>query len=232
MATASATGLTTTQGSRRCSPAGALLPLASTAFLKNTPVINHMSLVASCSMQPRRRLRTHSQQPAHALRDVLVGRSIDRFPAEREIGDVDEDKYGRIHGHWRGGQPAVGDPPGGERDQRHREEMREVRPHQPRRRHFRIAEQVVVVDPDDRDEQVADRIAQTCGPQRQQGIEGIGARRLELENQDCDDEPRVERYSVYLALGITTRLDSWRRLGPDTRRASRSSAKAGLRGGW
>ena len=58
MATASATGLTTTQGSRRCSPAGALLPLASTAFLKNTPVINHMSLVASCSMQPRRRLRT------------------------------------------------------------------------------------------------------------------------------------------------------------------------------
>ena len=45
-------------GSRRSIPAGSLLPLSSTAFLKNTPDISHMSLVASCSMQPRRKLRT------------------------------------------------------------------------------------------------------------------------------------------------------------------------------
>ena len=45
-------------------------------------------------------------------------------------------------------------------------EMREIRPDQPWRRHRRIVEQMVVIDPDDGDEQIAHDVAQTRRPKR------------------------------------------------------------------
>jgi hypothetical protein len=45
------------------------------------------------------------------IRNILLIRcemsSIDRFPTEREIGDVNEDEHGRIQRHRRGSQSAI-----------------------------------------------------------------------------------------------------------------------------
>src|SRR5262245_57668670 len=46
----------------------------------------------------------------------------------------------------------------------------------------------MVIGPDDGDEQIAHRVAEPCGPERQQGREGRVLRWTQLQNQDCDED--------------------------------------------
>jgi len=60
---------------------------------------------------------------------------------------------------------AHGHPRRRQRQQRHREQVREVEPDDARRRFRRIAHDVVVIHPYDRDEQIADGVAQPGRPE-------------------------------------------------------------------
>src|SRR5262245_45595021 len=61
--------------------------------------------------------------------------------------------------------------------------MREIEPQQARARLGRIAHEVVMVHPNNGDEQIADRIAEPARPECQQRLEGRMLRRPQLQNQ-------------------------------------------------
>ncbi len=71
--------------------------------------------------------------------------------------------------------------------------MREIEPEKARRRLGRVAQQVVVVRPSNGDKQVAHRITELGGPERQERREGRDVRRSEVQHEyrDKDGEDAV-----------------------------------------
>ena len=61
--------------------------------------------------------------------------------------------------------------------------MRKIEPHQPRRGLGGIAHQVVVIGPDDGDEQIAYSVAEPGRPERQKRLEGRDLRRPQFQNE-------------------------------------------------
>jgi hypothetical protein len=68
-------------------------------------------------------------------------------------------------------EPGARNPCCRKRQKRHQEEMDEVDPHQSQRRRAHEPHKVMLVDPDNDDEQIAHRIADGRGPQRPEGRE-------------------------------------------------------------
>ena len=64
--------------------------------------------------------------------------------------------------------------------------MREIEPQQARGRLRGIAHEVMVIDPHNGNEQVAYRVAQPCGPQRQERLEGGLLRWTQIQDQHGD----------------------------------------------
>src|SRR5262245_23530640 len=66
--------------------------------------------------------------------------------------------------------------------------MDEVQPDQARRRMPYETQQMMMIDPDDRDEQIAHRIADRGRPQRQQVCKACPLRRLEFQHHHRNDD--------------------------------------------
>jgi hypothetical protein len=82
---------------------------------------------------------------------------------------------------------AHGRPGGGERKQRHRKQMREIEPQQAWRSLIGVAHQVVVIGPDDGDEEVTHRVAQPRRPESQQRLERGPLGRSQFQHQHGDE---------------------------------------------
>src|SRR3954453_20854696 len=98
--------------------------------------------------------------------------SVNKLPNQTYVSRVYEEEHRRIEGDWLRRQFAHGHPSGRERKQRHGKQMREIEPQQARGRLSGIAHEIVMISPDDGDKQVANRVAQPCGPKRQERLEG------------------------------------------------------------
>ena len=112
----------------------------------------------------QRQERSRSRDPPHPGRDLLDLCLSQRLPHESAIRQVHQHKYSCIHEHRNRRQSSIRDPRRRERHQRHHEQVREVHPDQARRRMLGEPQQMMVIHPDDGDEQVADRTAQCSGP--------------------------------------------------------------------
>jgi hypothetical protein len=94
--------------------------------------------------------------------------------SKKFVGNIDAHEQPRVE-HDRGRrEPGARDPRGRKRQERHHEEMDEVDPDQSQRRRTDEPHQVVVICPDDGDEQVAHRMADGRG-QRGQRAENAGS---------------------------------------------------------
>src|SRR5262245_4242440 len=123
-------------------------------------------------------------------RGVCAGQNL---ALEDVVGNVDAHEQARVKRHRGASEPGTGDPGGCKGQERHHEEMNEVDPDQPQRRSTHKPHQVVMVDPDDGDEQVAHRIADGGGPQRPESRECRLLWRFELQDHDGhnDRENRI-----------------------------------------
>ena len=106
---------------------------------------------------------------------------------EHVVGAVSADEQCCIHDDRGGGESGLCDPGGGERQQGHEEQMHKVDPDDRQGGGSRQPRQVVVVDPDDGDEDVADQIAHCRLPQLDQGGEAGRVGRAQLQDHDRDD---------------------------------------------
>src|SRR5436190_4487507 len=112
--------------------------------------------------------------PRHAPRTQghLRGlRASQDFALEDVVGNVNAYEQPRVHRDRGGREPRTRDPGRCKGQERHHEEMGEVDPDQSQRRRTDEPHQVMVVDPNDGDEQVAHRIADGRGPQRPESRE-------------------------------------------------------------
>src|SRR5437016_10794974 len=101
----------------------------------------------------------------------MDGTAVNKLPDQKYVGRVHEEEDPRIEGNRLGRQLAHGHPRGGERKQRHGKQMREIEPHEARRRLWRV-ENEMMISPYNCDEEVADCVAQPCRPAQQKPLEG------------------------------------------------------------
>src|SRR5262245_44844068 len=115
------------------------------------------------------------------------------FALENIEGEVDANEQPRIK-HYRGRrEPAACNPCGRKGQERHHEEMDEVNPYQSQRRTTYEPHQVIVVYPNDGNEQVAYGVTDGRWPQRPERRESRLIRRFQLQYHDGHDyrEERV-----------------------------------------
>jgi hypothetical protein len=105
--------------------------------------------------QPEDKERSASRDAPGALgheRGVRVGQD---FALEDVVGDIDADEQSGVEGDRQRGEPGVRHPRRRKGQERDQEEMEEVHPHQSQTRRTHEPHEVVVIDPDDSDEEVA-----------------------------------------------------------------------------
>ena len=108
------------------------------------------------SEKAQSRDRTIAHASANSRRHVSAG--FDKFPNQQGIGHVHKEEDRRVEGNRLGRKPAYRHPSRREREQRDGKEMSEIEPHQARCGFRGVAQQIVMIGPDDSDEQVTNRI--------------------------------------------------------------------------
>ena len=100
--------------------------------------------------------------------------------------------------------------------------MCEVEPQQTGRGLVRIAQEIMVIGPDDGDEQIAHGVAQPCGPEQQKRLEGGKLGRMQIQDQHGDENGKYAVGKRAQSLG-----SCFAKHGHDTRRARAAAGSYG-----
>jgi hypothetical protein len=109
-------------------------------------------------------------------------------PLKEAVSEGDEQEDGGVEGSWDQLHAGFGNVRGEEGDQRDSEEKAEVGPDYEGIRVLGVAQQVVMVDPDDGHEEIAEGVAGECRPEGSKGREGGLMRRIQRQHHDGDDD--------------------------------------------
>jgi hypothetical protein len=127
--------------------------------------------------------RPQAHDPALAWGDVVHWSPIDKLNNQANVSCVYEEEDRGIEGNWLRRQPTYGHPSGGKWRQRHGKQMREIKPHETRSGLRGIAHKMMVIDPNDGDEKITDRITEPCRPERKECFKGGEFRRTQFQDQ-------------------------------------------------